>query len=94
MLLNGYSQDLFWLNTANILLGVVVALCFGVLGFALVREYQARAKKRAATHAELDRDMQVMMGDGHAFNVAGLGLTMADGGERIAKTSKTGKKAR
>jgi hypothetical protein len=34
--------------------------------------------------AEIDRDMQ-MLNDDHAFHVPGLGITMADGGEKHEK---------
>jgi hypothetical protein len=86
--LSGVQQELFWLNTANIVLGVVVAICLAVVAVGLFREFQVRARRRAALSSGLDRELHQMMGDGHAFEVPGLGLTMADGGERVEKPSK------
>ena len=83
-----YDQDLFWLNTANVLLGVVCLICFGVLAIGLFRELQVRVRRHKTLATEIDGDMRTMMGDGHAFNVPGLGLTMADGGQPIRKPGR------
>ena len=84
----GSGQDLFWLNTANIVLGVVVAICLAVVAVGFARELQVRFRRRTATESEIETDMRQMLGQSHAFDVPGLGLTMADGGERVDKTTK------
>ncbi len=50
----------------------------------MVHEIIARVRQRRRVDAELDRDMQ-LLNDEHAFNVPGLGITMADGGEKHKK---------
>ncbi len=82
------GPDVFWLNAANIILGVVVAVCVAVLAIGVLREFQLRARKRAELSASMDRDLKVML-DTHAFEMPELGLTMADGGERLDKPSDT-----
>jgi uncharacterized protein YprB with RNaseH-like and TPR domain len=51
-----------------------------------VQELAARRKKHALT-SNLDRDVSdlLLTYDGHAFDVPGLGVTMADGGEQLDK---------
>jgi uncharacterized membrane protein YgaE (UPF0421/DUF939 family) len=80
------GSDVFWLNTANIILGVVVAVCVAVLGLGVLREFQLRARKHTELSASIDRDLKVML-DTHAFEMPELGLTMADGGERLDKSA-------
>lgn len=63
-----------WLNIANIALGVVTLLCFVAVGWGVLVEAVKRLRARAAVSVQ---------GDGHAFAVPGLGLTMADGGRRF-----------
>jgi hypothetical protein len=84
------NQDVAWLNAVNIALGVVVAICLAVLVLGILRDLQLRARKRASASAGLDGEMSRMMGaaDDHAFAVPNLGLTMADGGERLDKRKK------
>jgi hypothetical protein len=72
----------YWLNFMNIALGLlVVAACLAV-AFGVVQELAARRKKAAALN-HLDREVSDLVSSygSHAFNVPGLGLTMADGGE-------------
>jgi len=78
------DPDTYWLVVTNIVLGAVVALCVLVMGAAVAREIIARVRKRRRIDAELDRDMR-MLNDDHAFDVPGLGTTMADGGEKRPK---------
>ena len=68
----------------NIGLGVVVLICCVVVAFGVVQELAARRKKRASM-ANLDREVAdlVLTFDGHSFEVPGLGVTMADGGEPL-----------
>ena len=65
----------FWLNVTNAGLGIVTLVALlSVLGAVAVEVY-GRAKKRATAKAP----------DFHALHVPELGLTMADGGEKIDK---------
>lgn len=68
----------------NVALGVVTLVCCVAVGLGVVRELAAKRKKNAAL-SKLDREVTDLMAsfDGHAFDVPGLGLTMADGGEEL-----------
>ena len=80
----------FWLNAANIGLGVVTLSCFGALSYGLVKDVLARSRRRAAERA-LERAVNgeaTGLGS-HVFEVPGLGLTMADGGEPAAQPPKS-----
>lgn len=79
----------YWLTITNIALGLVVLTCCLAVATGVVQELAARRKKRAALSA-MDRELSALFGDsgGHAFDVPGLGLTMADGGERLRKKEK------
>ncbi|MBM4167708.1 MAG: hypothetical protein FJ215_00915 [Ignavibacteria bacterium] len=72
------DPEAFWLNVTNVALGIVVLICLGAVGYAVVGEVLDRIRKRALVAA-----------DDHATLVPGLGVTMADGGERIDNPSGT-----
>jgi hypothetical protein len=76
----------YWLTITNIGLGVVVLICCGAVAFGIVQELAARRRKRASM-SQLDREVSDLVSayDGHAFNVPGLGVTMADGGDPLNK---------
>ena len=76
----------YWLTIMNIALGVLVLVACGAVAFGVVQELAARRKKSAAM-SKLDREVSDLVGSygGHAFNIPGLGLTMADGGEEQGK---------
>jgi hypothetical protein len=65
------GSDTFWLDFTNIALGLVTLVCVIVVVAGVVRELGHRL-----THAK-------KLTDDHAFDTPELGLTMADGGERI-----------
>ena len=80
----------YWLTITNVTLGIVVLICFIAVAFSDVQEVAARRRKRAAL-SEIDQELSSLFGTdsgGHVFNVPGLGLTMADGGERLRKEEK------
>jgi hypothetical protein len=77
------SPDTFWLNFTNIALGLVTLLCVLAIAGGVVRELL----HRRAQHA-LARE------DDHAFATPALGVTMADGGERIDERKPADPKAR
>ena len=61
-----------WLNLTNIALGLVTVVCLILIGKAAWADARSRAGKVVDTAL-----------DSHAYTVDGLGLTMADGGERL-----------
>ena len=65
------GTDTFWLDFTNIALGLVTLVCVLAVVAGVVRELGHRlvGRKRLA--------------DDHAFETPDLGVTMADGGERI-----------
>lgn len=69
--------DTFWLTATNIALGLVTLVCLVVLGRGLFLDLKARLATRRARLA--------VPVDDHAFVVPMLGVTMADGGERVDK---------
>lgn len=73
----------YWLTVTNIGLGVVTLICCIAVAFGVIQEIAAKQKKKATLSA-LDHevsDLAASFGDGHAFQLPQLGLTMADGGE-------------
>jgi hypothetical protein len=77
----------YWLTITNIGLGVVVLICAIAVGIGILQEVAAKRRKRLEM-ARLDKevaDLVASYGDGHAFDVPGLGITMADGGEKLDK---------
>ena len=85
MQVNWSDPQTFWLNATNLALGVVVLVCLAVVAVALFQE----VVRRRAESAALDREMEQLVAgyqpDGHAVQVPGLGLTMADGGEPVKR---------
>lgn len=69
----------FWLTITNIGLGVVTLAALLAIGWGVVWELVARKRQRAHSAA---------LADDHAFRVPGLGITMADGGEKLDETRK------
>jgi hypothetical protein len=65
------GSDTFWLDFTNIALGLVTLVCVIVVVAGVVRELGHRL-----AHSK-------KLADDHAFDTPGLGVTMADGGERI-----------
>ncbi len=80
------DPQVFWLNVTNLSLGVVTLICVLVLGFGIAVEVRNRIARRAGD-TSIDNEVKDLIGsfDGgtHAFEVPGLGLTMADGGEPV-----------
>lgn len=78
MLTNDFET--YWLTATNIVLGLVTLVCCIVLAHGLFLEIK---EKLAARRARL-----AVPADDHAFVVPMLGVTMADGGERLEKKDK------
>ena len=67
-------NEVFWLNVTNLVLGVATVVCLLVIGYVAFKEIRGRAKSRERATEEVDD---------HAFMIDGLGVTMADGGQKI-----------
>ena len=76
---NFNDPETFWLNVTNIALGVVTVICLVAVAGVVFREIFERLRARAAVLVEKDD---------HAFVMPELGLTMADGGERLDRPGK------
>jgi len=74
----------YWLTVTNVALGIVTLICCAALAIGVVQEIVARRRK-AASLSRLDHEVASLFGDGHAFQVPTLGVTMADGGEEVGK---------
>ncbi len=73
-----FSDETMWLTFTNIALGAVVLIACGVVLRVFAAEIAERLKKSfAASHASE-----------HELYVSDLGLTMADGGERVDTKNK------
>ena len=70
------DPETFWLNATNIALGAVTLICIIAVASVVFREVLARVRARV---------VEVLPSDDHAFAHPELGLTMADGGERLDK---------
>lgn len=92
----------FWLNMTNLALGIITILAlllvFGAVGWdLLVRTLHKVHAPKSAYPSDIDAELQAMLhGGSHSLSVPGLGLTMADGGERVDPTEpeSSGKKTR
>jgi hypothetical protein len=74
----------YWLTVTNVALGLVVLVCCVAVAIGIVQEVAAKRRK-AAELSKLDREVADLVSayGGHAFQVPGLGVTMADGGEKL-----------
>lgn len=68
------ESETLWLNVTNIVLGLVTLVCFAAVVGVTIREVAARARKRVPVFAN---------NDSHTLVLSDLGITMADGGEKI-----------
>jgi hypothetical protein len=77
----------FWLNLTNIALGVVVLLAMVIVAYGVIWELVSRHRK---THGlpNLDDELNAMLENefAHSLQVPGVGMTMADGGERAGSS--------
>lgn len=76
-----------WLNITNFALGLVTLIALLVVFFAVGWDLMVRNVGRARSRVDLsnlDAELQALLhGGSHSLSVPGLGLTMADGGERV-----------
>jgi hypothetical protein len=88
---NWSDPQTLWLNVVNFGLGAVTLICFIALGYGLMQDVRARARRRATERSFNGRDIVASLG-GHAFHMPELGMTMADGGEPVEEKPAKGKK--
>jgi hypothetical protein len=79
-----------WLNIINLSLGVVTLVCVAAIGYGVFQDVRARARKRAIARTMDSAAPASSFGD-HAFDMPGLGFTMADGGEPLQKPAQAQK---
>ncbi len=78
------SDWTFWLQVMNLALVAVTVLAGLLVTSAVGWELWARRHHKAHVADSLDAEMWAMVpADLHSLSVPGLGLTMADGGERM-----------
>ncbi len=88
-----------WLNLTNYALGLVTLIALLVVFFAVGWDVLAARLSHAKSVVDLrnlDAELQTLLhGGSHSLSVPELGLTMADGGERIepSATEDTTKKS-
>ena len=68
-----FINDATWLTITNLSLGAVVLIAAVVVGYVFAGELYAKLHKKLVMHR----------GSAHELYVPDLGLTMADGGEKI-----------
>lgn len=78
----------FWLNMTNFALGMITVLAlvvvFGAVGWDLLVRKVHHGRELGSTDLNrFDEDLRAMLQGSHSLSVPGLGLTMADGGERV-----------
>jgi hypothetical protein len=68
-----FDPQTVWVNVTNFILGVVTLACIAAVAWGVLVEVAARVRAHA----------RVVVPDSHSYEVPGLGLTMADGGEKL-----------
>jgi hypothetical protein len=87
---NWSDSQTLWLNIINLSLGIVTLVCIAAIGYGVIQDVRARARKRAAART-MDSAAPVSSFGDHAFDMPGLGFTMADGGESLKKPAQSPK---
>jgi len=89
---NWSDSQTLWLNVVNLSLGLVTLACIAAIGYGVLQDVRERLKKRAGAGVTNREVADLMNGlGGHAFDMPGLGLTMADGGEPLEKPAQSAK---
>ena len=84
-----------WLNITNFALGIVTLIALLVVFFAVGWDLLVRKTGRAreVDLRHVDADLKALLqGGSHTFSVPELGLTMADGGERLGPAKEKSSK--
>jgi hypothetical protein len=88
-----------WLNITNLGLGIVTLVALLLVFFAVGWDLLVRKVSRTPARIDLsniDADLQELLRGSHTLSIPGLGLTMADGGERVepSKSEDSNKKSK
>lgn len=75
------DPETFWLNVTNIGLGLATLFCMAVVAWAVAHEALVRLRSRVALRQPVPG-----AADPHVVLLPELGLTMADGGEKVDET--------
>ncbi|MCU0454511.1 MAG: hypothetical protein MUE68_12730 [Bacteroidetes bacterium] len=73
------NPETLWLNLTNAALGLVTVICIVAVVRVALQEWLWRTTEQAKL---------ALPDDTHAFDIAGLGITMADGGERLDESKR------
>lgn len=83
----------FWLNMTNFALGMVTVLAlvvvFTSVGWDLLVRKVHAPRPHGLDLSTLDGELRAMLQGSHSMFEPGLGLTMADGGEKIEPEPKS-----
>ena len=83
----------FWLQMTNLAMGVIVLLAVVLLAGSVVRELMER-RARKVHEFNTDSELRALFASGaHTLSDPELGLTMADGGEKV-ETSDGGEEVK
>ncbi len=92
---NWNDSQTLWLNIINLSLGLVSLVCCAAIGYGVLQDLREKSRKRALNQS-LERGASAFVKgyDGHMFDLPGLGLTMADGGETLETPASDAPKAK
>jgi hypothetical protein len=86
-----------WLNITNFALGIVALIALLLVFFSVGWDLLVRKAAKSAARVDLSNvnaDLKALLHGSHSLTVPELGLTMADGGEKIEPLrSKASKKS-
>ncbi len=78
------SQDwTFWLMMTNYALALVTVIAVVLVAGAVSWDLIVKKAHHVHTIESVEADWEHMLRSPHSFSVPGLGLTMADGGEKL-----------
>jgi hypothetical protein len=75
-----------WLNITNFALGIVTLIALLLVFFCVGWDLLVRKTEKSAVRVDLsniDADLKALLHGSHSLTIPELGLTMADGGEKI-----------
>jgi hypothetical protein len=84
----------YWLQMMNFAMVAVVVLAGFTVVIAVVWDLQEKRLRQQDRARNVGEDMSVFASELHHIPVAGLGLTMADGGEELKPSDRDSKKPR
>jgi hypothetical protein len=89
------SQDwTFWLMMTNYALALVTVLAVILVVGAVSWDVIVKRVRRVHTIETVHADWETLLRSPHSFDVPGLGLTMADGGEKLNEPKASDEKAK